>query len=151
MALLANQAGFPVETKAVLERGYERGALGKGLDAPNQKKLLDTVKKELADDAKNSAKYEAEALAAKDGTALVGVGFNNVLAGQAEKGALQMEQGIKKGGLKRPDEVTLRLGIAYALAGQKDKAIDTFKTVKGADGASDLAMLWSLYAAQVKK
>ncbi len=151
MALLANQAGFPVETKTVLERGYARGTLGKGPDASNQKKLMDAVNKELADEAKTSAKSEAEAATSKDGTALVGVGFNNVLAGQAEKGAQQMELGIKKGGLKHPDEVMLRLGIAYVLAGQKDKAIDSFKTVKGADGAADLAMLWSLYAAQVKK
>ena len=151
MALLSNQAGFPVETKAVLEQGYSRGVLGKGADAGNQKKLLDAVNKELADEAKTSVKNEAEAVASRDGTGLVGVGFNNVLAGQAEKGALQMEQGIKKGGLKRPDEATLRLGIAYVLAGQKDKAIDALKTVKGADGAGDLAMLWSLYAGQVKK
>ena len=59
-----------------------------------------------------------------------------------------MEQGIKKGGLKRPEEATLRLGMAYAMAGQKDKAIATLKTVQGKDGSEDLARLWSLYATE---
>jgi len=154
MALLATQAGFPIETKQVLEQGFTRGVLGTGNDAAAQKKLKDAASKEVGDDAKNSAKLEAEALAAKDGTALVGVGFNYVLSGQAEardQGIMLMEQGIKKGGLKRPEEATLRLGMAYALAGQKQKAVDTLNGVQGPDGTADVAMLWRIYAGQVKK
>ena len=154
IALLATQAGFPIETKQVLEQGFARGVLGTGNDAAAQKKLRESATKEVADDAKNSTKLEAEALAAKDGIALVGVGFNYVLSGQAEardKGIALMEQGIKKGGLKRPEEAALRLGMAYVLAGQKQKALDTLNAVQGADGTADVAMLWRIYAGQVKK
>ena len=151
MAQLAAQAGFPVETKQVLEQGFTRGVLGTGTDAAAQKKLKDSATKEVAEDAKNSAKAEAEALAAKDGTALVGVGFDYVLSGHADKGIPLMEQGIKKGGLKRPEEATLHLGMAYVLAGQKQKALDTLKTAAGADGTADVAMLWRIYAGQAKK
>jgi len=76
------------------------------------------------------------------------------LSGQAEardKGIALMEQGIKKGGLKRPEEAALRLGMAYALAGQKQKALDTLNSVQGPDGITDVAMLWRIYAGQVKK
>ena len=151
MAQLAAQAGFPVETKQVLEQGFARGVLGVGTGASAQKKLKDSATKEVAEDAKNSAKAEAEALAAKDGTALVGVGFDYVLSGQTDKGIPLMEQGIKKGGLKRPEEATLHLGMAYVLAGQKQKALDTLKTATGADGTADVAMLWRIYAEQAKK
>jgi hypothetical protein len=53
-----------------------------------------------------------------------------------------MEQGLRKGGLKHPDEARLHLGYAYHLAGQNQKAIRVFKTVHGADGAASLARLW---------
>ncbi len=57
-----------------------------------------------------------------------------------------MEQGIKKGGLRRPEDAKLHLGIAYLQAGQKAKALQTFKTVGGTDGAAELARLWTVQA-----
>ena len=57
-----------------------------------------------------------------------------------------MQQGIAKGGLKRPEDAKLHLGIAQLVAGDKAKAQATFKTVQGTDGTADLARLWALYA-----
>jgi predicted negative regulator of RcsB-dependent stress response len=48
-----------------------------------------------------------------------------VQAGQADKGLKMMETAIKAGGLKYPDDVKLRLGEAYAVAGKKQQAIST--------------------------
>ena len=59
-----------------------------------------------------------------------------------------MEQGIQKGGMKRPEDAKLLMGIAYAMAGQKAKAQQMLKTVQGTDGTADLARLWSLHARQ---
>jgi len=56
-----------------------------------------------------------------------------------------MEQGLAKGGLKRPDDAKLHLGLTQALAGRKDDAKQTLAGVHGSDGASDLARLWTLY------
>lgn len=150
LAERAVNAGFPVEAKQVVDQGYAKGVLGagSGADTAAQQKLRARVNKEAAEDLKDIKRAEAEALKSPDGTALIGVGFNYVVNGQPDKGVPLMEQGLKKGGLKRPEEATLRLGMAYAMAGQKDKAIATLKTVQGKDGSEDLARLWSLYATE---
>jgi hypothetical protein len=57
-----------------------------------------------------------------------------------------MEQALKKGGFKRGEDAKLHLGFAQLLAGQKAKAIETLRTVKGTDGAAEIARLWVLYA-----
>ena len=63
---------------------------------------------------------------------------------QAEKGVQLIERGIAKGGLKRPEDAKLLLGQALAEAGQKQKAVQTLRTVRGNDGSADLARLWAL-------
>jgi tetratricopeptide (TPR) repeat protein len=98
--------------------------------------------KNLAEDNKTLGQDDAEAAAAKDGTALVNSGLNYVLHGSSEKGLEMMEQGLRKGGLKYPDDARLRLGYAYHAAGQNQKAIRILKTVHGTDGAASLARLW---------
>ena len=85
-------------------------------------------------------------MAAKTGDALVSLGMYAVYNGQAAKGVQLMQQGIAKGGLKRPEDAKLHLGIAQLAAGDKAKAQATFKTVQGTDGTADLARLWALYA-----
>jgi hypothetical protein len=72
--------------------------------------------------------------------------MNLVYGGQAAKGVQLIQQGIAKGGLKRPEDAKLHLGIAQLAAGEKAKAQATFKSVQGKDGTADLARLWALYA-----
>jgi hypothetical protein len=55
-----------------------------------------------------------------------------------------METGLAKGGLADPNEARLHLGIAYYLAGQKGKALNTFDAVAGNGEAATLARLWKL-------
>ena len=93
---------------------------------------------------KGLAEGEKQAAAAKEGTGLVNIGLNLIFNGQNDKGLALMEQGMGKGGLKRPDDARLHLGYAYLLAGQKAKAAQTFKAVQGTDGSADLARLWLL-------
>ena len=45
-----------------------------------------------------------------------------------------------------PDEAKLHLGIAYLAAGEKATAVETFKSIKAADGSANLATLWTLKA-----
>ena len=68
-----------------------------------------------------------------------------MLNGKSEKGLEMMEQGMRRGGLKRPDDARLHLGYAYHVAGQKQKAIQVFKTVQGGDGPASLARLWIIH------
>jgi len=146
MAQLALKAGFPAEAKRVIEQGFASGALGTGADAELQRKLRDTATKQVVEDEKLLAQNARDAGAAKDGGALVTVGYAMVSAGQFDKGLALMEQGIEKGGINRPDEARLHLAIAYLAAGQKAKAIVAFRTVQGSDGTADLARLWLIHA-----
>lgn len=146
MAQLALKAGFPAEAKRVVEQGFASGVLGTGADAELQRKLRDTAAKQVVEDDRMLAQNARDAGAAKDGGALLSVGYAMVTAGQFDKGVALMEQGIQKGGINRPDEAQLHLAIAYLAAGQKAKAVATFRTVQGSDGTADLARLWLIHA-----
>lgn len=146
MAQLALQAGVPAEAKSVMEKGYAAGALGKGDQTDRHARLRDLVLKTLEESQKKRAEEEKEALAAKDGEALVKVGLNYVHEGKSAKGLQLIEQGLRKGGLRRPEDAKLRLGEAQIVAGQKQRAAQTLRDVKGNDGTADLARLWVLHA-----
>jgi len=146
MAQLALQADLASEGKQVLDRGFANGALATGPQADRAKRLRVLVEKKLAEDTASRAEDEKQALAAKGGDALVGLGLSQIYSGQAAKGVQLMQQGIAKGSLKRAEDAKLHLGIGQLVAGDKAKAQATFKTVQGADGTADLARLWALYA-----
>jgi len=146
MAQLALGDDFTGEAKKIVDRGFSAGVLGAGSDADRQKRLRDLAGKRATEGQTTLAAAETEAAAARDGGGLVNLGFNYVGYGQYDKGIALMEQGIRKGGLKRPEDDKLHLGIAYLLAGQNAKAIQMFKTVKGTDGTAELARLWAIQA-----
>jgi hypothetical protein len=146
MAQLALQAGVPSEAKSIVDKGYEVKALGNGKEAERHQRLRDLINKSLAESQRTRAKDEADAMAAKDGNDLVKVGLNYVYEGKAEKGLPLIDQGIKRGGLKRPEDAKLLYGEALLQAGQKAKATAAFKDVKGTDGTADIARLWILQA-----
>lgn len=141
---LSMQAGFPEEARKVIEQGYTKGVLGNGPDAARHSRMREMATKSANEDAKVLLQTEIAALAAKDGGGLVNSGFNYVILGQIDKGLSLMEQGVKRGNLKRADDAMLHLAIAYFYAGQKEKARQAFKDVRGTDGASDLGRLWTL-------
>jgi len=147
MSQLALQAGNPAEGKAIVDKGFASGALGTGAEAERHKRLRDLANKQEAE-AKASIEQRATAAAAnKDGNDLVQIGYAYATMGQADKGATLIEQGIAKGGLKRPEDAKLRLGLALLQGGKnKAKAVQVLRSVQGNDGAADLGRLWALYA-----
>ena len=148
LAQLALQSGFPSEAKAVLDKGYAAGILGKDPYADRHKRMRELVEKQLAEDRKALAQRATEtaADAQKDGIALVNLGYAYVTDGQFDRGIALMERGIAKGvgDEKRPQDARLHLGIAYYLAGKKDKALEAFRDVHGIHGAADMGRLWSI-------
>ena len=147
MAQLALQAGYPAEGKAIVDKGFAAGALGTGAEAERHKRLRDLANKQ---EAEGKASIEQRAMSAagnKDGGDLVQIGYAYATMGQADKGVSLIEQGIAKGGLKRPDDAKLRLGLALLQTGKnKAKAVQTLRSVQGNDGSADLGRLWALYA-----
>lgn len=146
MAQMALGDDYPAEARKIVDQGFSTKVLGAGNDVERQKRLADLAAKRFNEGKAQLAKDEAAALAARDGNDLVALGYNYVGYGDTAKGLAMMEQGIKKGGLRRPEDAKLHLGIAYLQAGQKAKAIQVFKTVGGTDGTADLARLWTLQA-----
>lgn len=144
-AQLSLQAGYPAEAKKIIDQGYAAGLLGAGPESDRHGRLRDMTVKSLAEDKKTLGQDDAQAAAAKDGTVLINAGLNYVLNGRAEKGLEMMEQGLRKGGLKRPDDARLHLGYAYHLAGQNQKAMQVLKATQGADGTAALARLWVIH------
>jgi hypothetical protein len=145
MAQLALQAGYPAEAKKIVERGFSAGALGTGAEADRHKRLRDLALKHDAESSASIAARAAEAATAKDGNALVQLGYVYVTMGEADKGLALIEQGIAKGGLKRPEDAKLRLGMAQQQSAKgKAKATQTLRSVQGSDGVADIARLWVL-------
>lgn len=145
LAQLAMEAGFPTEGKKVLEQGFAGGVLGKGAEADRQKRLLAKASKDSADDVKVLDAGDADAEKAKTGEGMVNTGYNYVINGRADHGLPLIEGGLKKGGLRHPEDGKLHLGIAYYYAGDKAKAVQVLRTVQGTDGAGDIARLWAIY------
>ncbi|MGV7208993.1 tetratricopeptide repeat protein [Oxalobacteraceae bacterium A2-2] len=142
MSQLALQVGNPAEAIKIIDQGYKKGALGTGSDASRHQRLKDLATKTQSEFDAKSAATEAEATKAKDADSLGNVGFALVSAGKTDKGLALMDQAVKMGTAKRPEELKLHYGIAQANAGKKPAAIATLKTVKGENGAADLARYW---------
>lgn len=143
MAETALLAGLPLEAKNIVDAAYKAGYFGKGKNLAKHKPLQDKANKQAADDAKSLDAGEAAAKAAKTGLAMVNMGYNLVTYGQYDRGIELIEAGLAKGGLKYPEEAKLHLGIAYHKAGNKAKAAEVLATVKGNDGATELARYWT--------
>ena len=135
----AQKAGFSGEALQAFDKGVTAGVLG-STDA--QKKLRAKLVQENEQDRKALAADTASALKKPDGFALFNIGLNLVGMQQYEKGLELMEKGIAKGFPKRPEEARLRLGMAYAQAGQTDKAQQTFAAISGPEGMTELARYW---------
>ena len=142
MSELATRAGLPAEAKKALDQGFAAGLLGKGADAAKQQALLSAANKHADEDVKFMQQGEASANKSKDGAGLVNLGMAFATAGQFDKGASLIEQGISKGGLARLEEAKLHLGLVYYWAGKKNEAIKQLNTVEGTDGTADLARYW---------
>jgi tetratricopeptide (TPR) repeat protein len=139
---LALQQRQAAEAKKVLDEGFANGKLGKGDDAERQKRLLALATQRAASAAEDLAAAEVEAKDDKSGDPLVRIGLAYTGLGQHDKGIALIQAGIKKGGLRQPQDANLHLGIAQIRAGQKQKAAQTLKAVGGTDGTADLARLW---------
>lgn len=145
---LALLDGYAVEGKQYIEHGFTSNIMGAGADAERQKRLRNLAATKATELERDIAKLEAEAVKNKDAKAVSNVGYNYVTLGKKEKGLALMEQAITLPGAKYPEDLKLNLGLAYHLAGQTPKALQTLKTVQGNDGSADLARYWSI---QIKR
>ena len=144
MAQLAVQAGLPAEAVKVVESGFSERILGVGDQAERHQRLRDLVLKRAKEAQETLPTQQAEAVAAKEGDALVNLGLNLVFGGQSTAGLSLIEQGMSKPKLKRPEDAKLHWAVALVVAGNVNAAQSKFKSVGGDQGSADLARLWLL-------
>ena len=148
MAQLALQAGQTAEAVRIIDRGFKEKALGEGAEADRHKRLRDLAAKKDAEFKAVAATKATEAAAEKTGDELVQIGYAHVGMGEVDKGISLIEAGIKKGGLKYPEEAKLRLGMAQLQSPKaKAAATQTLRSVKGTDGTAEVARLWVVLGA----
>lgn len=141
---LALQAGLPGEAQLYTDEATKAGLFGAGDDVERQQRLKTLVEQKVAEDRGTLDQSVQEAAAIPSGDALVRTGLAYIGYGDTTKGLALVEQGVKKGGLRRADEVQLHLGYAYYRAGRNQDAIKTWQAL-GADAPSAaLAKLWIL-------
>jgi hypothetical protein len=145
-------------SRTVIDEAFAAGLFGTGASAAGQHQLRDAARKQAEADVADRGAAEAAARRAADGTALADLGWSIVAglprsgapAADAERGLALIEQGIAKGGLRRPTEARLHLGIAQLAAGRKEAARQTLAALgpaAGADPLADAVRLWGLWAA----
>ena len=131
MAQLALQAGHAAEAKQVVDKGFAAGVLGTGAEAERHKRLRDLVAKKIEEaKAGQAARREARPPRPRTATRWSTSASHRRLGGDSAKGLQMMQQGIAKGGLKRPEDAKLHLGIAQVMAGDA-KAQATLRSVGG--------------------
>jgi len=143
MAQLSMQQGLPAEALKVVDQGFKSGVMGAGAEAARHQRLRDLATKEQGEARGKLVGQTTEAESFKEGDGLVRVGNSYVALGDVDKGIELIQKGITKGHLKRPEDAKLRLGLAQ-LQSPKSRAaaVQTLRTVKGTDGAADIARLW---------
>jgi hypothetical protein len=149
MAQLSLQDGLPFEATKVIEKGFASGALGQGQEASRHERLRALAQQRAAERKASLDRDTADAQASDNGNALVDIGYAYVTMGMADKGVKLIEQGIAKGGLKRPEEARLRLGMAQLqVPALKSTATKTLRSLKGSDGVAEIGRLWTVAGRQ---
>jgi len=145
-AELAIEAGSPGEAEQVLTSALKNNVFTDPHAKAKAERILSDAQKRAASDQKTLS-HTAE-LAAKQakGDSDVRVGLAYYGYQHYHKAVQLITQGIAKGGLTRPAEAHLLLGIAQLKAGNKAAALSAFDSVKGDPTLQRLAELWSLKA-----
>jgi hypothetical protein len=143
-AELASRAGYPAEAKQLLDMGLSKGLVAAG-DVAEVTKLRDQIAKSAATERASDKATEAAARSAKDGESLMGYGLEVFLDGQADRGIALMEAGMQKGGLRKPEDAKLHLGMAYLRAGRLDDAKKTLQSIGTKEGPGALARIYLMW------
>jgi hypothetical protein len=145
-AQLALQATIPGEAVALVEEGYAKGILGTGAEAGRHQRLRDLANRSVAEDKASLVSFKKEAAAAATGGPSVRLAEALASYGEYDAAVAAINDALKKGGLKNPEDARLRQGTMLLAAGKKAEGIKTLQAVKGNDGAAELAKLWILKA-----
>jgi hypothetical protein len=138
-----NQGGYPAEAKAVLDAGISRRMVD-GARSPFRE-LLQTANARLAADRADLPNSQRSALAAATGTPALRTGDAFLGHARYPEAIALYQAALQKGGVDA-NIVNTRLGIAYALSGQRPLAETAFRAVTGP--RAEVAAFWLLWLSQ---
>jgi hypothetical protein len=147
-AELALEAGLPGDAKAILEKGFAAGILGKDSGNGRHRRLLAAATRQSAEDEKTLSQLARDAAAAPNGVAWGKLADAYASYGRYPDAVAAYESALKKGGLGQADDTKLHLGVAYLRVGQVDAARRVLGSLTGPDGYAELGRLWLLHAGQ---
>jgi tetratricopeptide (TPR) repeat protein len=145
-AQLALDNALPGEALRAVEKGYEQKVLGTDAKEKERHDRLMTKAKQTAQSDKASLPaLEKEAQSPKaTGGVEAGLGLAYFNYEQYDKAIAALEGGLKKGGLKNPEDYKIALGISQLRSGKKDEARETFKSIPKDSQMARVADMWVL-------
>ena len=146
LAQLANHFGLPAEGVNVLQAGFDNKVLGVGASKEQDIRKLAWMKKNMEADKAELPSVEQKASASSSsGQEDVLLGEDYIGYGRYADAISAIERGLKKGGIKNPDQAQMALGIAYYDNKQKDQARAVFKKIPESSDIKRIADLWILH------
>ncbi len=136
----ANGTGLPWEAKAVVDHGRANGKIPSGNAIANE--ILTQANNGIRSEGSLDAS-EKRARAAANGSPAASTGNAYLASGNYPKAIELLDLALEKGSVNA-DEVNTRIGIAHAMANQKDQARAAFAKVTGAP-RSEIAGFWRLW------
>jgi tetratricopeptide (TPR) repeat protein len=145
MAKEANRQLLFGDARSALQKGFDNGTLSSGPLKAEATQLLAKATAAAASDEKELG-ATAKLTAGKPGEADVRFGEAFWSYGQYDQAIEAVERGIKKGGVKDPDDAQLRLGLAHLGAGHKDQALAAFTAANSGSPFAKISHMWALLA-----
>ena len=145
-AELAIEAGDPGEAVQVLKAALKHDVFTTANGKAKAERILSDAQKQAAEGQKTIAHTAVLANEQKTGNSDIRVGLAYYGYQDYPQAVKLFREGIAKGGLKKPAEARLLLGIAELAAGNNSAALADFNKVQGQPTLVRLAQLWSLKA-----
>ncbi len=141
MAEVAMQANMPHFALKTISLGHEKGVVGVDKNLTRIVKLRnfiqDTINKNQATLPEKIEVYKK----ALEGDDLLIFGYDQLMAGQNQKGFELMQEALKKS-FKDHDEALLHYAMGELYVHQKSQAIETLKSIKKQGVIKEIADLW---------
>lgn len=138
-----NDAGFPGESKAVIDEGVQRNLISANKEY--FRALLGSTSGRISADRASLPSTETKAMAAANGKLALSTADAFYGYGDYAKAAALYRAALQKGGIDN-NVANTRLGAALALAGQRAEAEAALKAVTGP--RADIAAFWLLWLSQ---
>ena len=142
MSYLYLNAEVPYFAASVIEKGFDDDLVD---DKSKNYELAGSAWAQAREVAKSIPMMEKAAAKSDEGELYVRLGNVYLDGDQFAKAADSVSKGLKKGGVKRPDQARLVLGMAYFNLGEYNKARKAFRDAGKDDRSEKYAKQWIAY------